>query len=228
MPTKAGQRDVFPTTQRTWIGRQLAGADAGRGAALEHVMEVYAAPLAVYCRGCSLRWLGDPDDLVRGFFADRLSRPAFLDRWLQSGRPLRYWLIVGFKHFLLEQARARRRERGPAEPERLEAAGSAADQEFDRACAQSLVRTALTAAHDACRHADQLDHWTIFRAHFVEGMDYAQVAAQHGVDRRRAAVMARTAATKFKSALRDAIGWEAASAEEIDSEIRSLMEALES
>jgi len=39
--------------------------------------------------GSSYRSVEEPADVVRGFMADRLSRPDFLDEWVDSGKKLR-------------------------------------------------------------------------------------------------------------------------------------------
>lgn len=220
--------DAFPSTRHTWIGKHMREGDSGRQEVLTHLMEVYAQPLAIYCRGCSLRWLGDADDLVRGFFADRLTREAFLDRWLESNRPLRAWLIVGFKHFLYEQARRQRRDQAESIASELDHQGTQADQAFDREYARRLVASALCATQEAC-NGDGLDeHWDVFKAHHVDGLDYESIHQRFGVDPKRSAVMSRTMRERFKAALREAVAWEGARDDEIDGEIQSLMEALRS
>jgi len=219
--------DVFPSTDITWLGRALEEGGRGLDAAREHVMRVYAHPLRVYVQGSSFRTLAEPGDLVRGFFADRLSRRDYLLDWRRSGRPLRRWLMTGFRHFLHEQARLDRRWRRPA--------GEAAPREaeealhaFDRATALSLVREALAAAEARCAEAGQEAHWRIFLAHFLEGRAYDALPEAIRVEERRAGVMARTASNKFKDALRELVGWPGATAEEIDEEIHSLMQEIAS
>ncbi|MHC5005518.1 MAG: hypothetical protein ACYTJ0_20640, partial [Planctomycetota bacterium] len=66
------------------MGRMLDGGEPGRLAAGRHVMSVYAQPLQAYLQGSSFRTLGDPEEVVQSFFADRLSRDGFLDDWWRS------------------------------------------------------------------------------------------------------------------------------------------------
>ncbi len=214
---------------RTWLGKELDRADGGREEAVRHVMEVYAGPLAIYCRGSSLRWIGDPDDLVRGFFADRLSREAFLDRWRESGRPLRYWLIVGFKHFLYEEARRKKRDDGASvlQPDSFdESDETQPESAFERACARAIVRGALERCAASCEKDGLEEHFDVFRRHYIGGESYESIAAETSNEPRRLSVMSRTVATRFKRALRDLAGWDGASAEQVDGEVRQLMEAL--
>ena len=70
--------DHFPSTHATWIDAQLTvmqdGGAAGTSAlsALRrHLMERYRTALLAYVRGSSLRKLGEAEELVDGFFAER-------------------------------------------------------------------------------------------------------------------------------------------------------------
>lgn len=227
LPVRKG--DVFPTTLYTWISARVRSGDQGLREAAGHVMSVYAHPLRVYFLGSGFRSMGEADDLVRGFFADRLSRPEFFRHWLESKRPLRLWLIVGFKHFLYEQRRsAKRGAAGMELPDVSDENQEAPDQSFDRACAKSIVGEALRRAEEDCRGNDLAEHWEIFRRHFLDGQSYAAIAARMAIDEPRAAVMARTATRRFKMALRGLVAWEGASDAQVDEELRSLMEAMES
>ena len=48
-----------------------------------------------------------------------------------------------------------------------------------------------------------------------------------GIDRKRFNVMARTAGNKLKAALRELLSWKDASEQDIDGEIRALMEVIQ-
>lgn len=221
------RQDVFPATRRTWLLREMSQGGDGLALARGHVMETYAWPLSVYYRGSSFRTLGEADEVVHAFLADRLSRPAFLQDWADSGRPLRYWLITGFKHSLQERRRRERRDAHAALPEDSpEPAADGAERVFAREAARSVVARAAEAAADACAAAGLGEHWDIFRRHALGGAAYAAIAADLGVDERRARVMSRTAANKFRAALRQAIGWPGASDEDIEADIAALLEDL--
>lgn len=218
--------DVFPATRRTWLIERLGTGGMGLSEANRHVMAVYLQPLRVYFMGSSFSWLGEPDELVQSFLADRLERDGYLARWLQSGRPLRYWLIVGFKHFLLEESR--RRKRSKSAPLPADAPGTNAcdpERAFTFECGRSIVAQALAAAESECRDSDLGDHWRIFLRHHLDGHDYSTISVEMGVEPQRAAVMARTAANRFRSSLRAILAWPGATREEIDDEIRTLLEA---
>ncbi len=220
-------RDAFPVTAATWLVCQLDGGAEARSLALRHVMEVYREPLTVYCRGCSLSWVGESSDLVSGFFADRLSRDAFLDRWRESRRPLRFWLIVGFKHYLYEQARSTKRHAHDRVPIVIDDAGlgvdRAPDREFERACAVDIVRAALNRTAERCQTEGLADHWSVFVLHHVRGMSYAQVETRLGLPRARSAVMVRTVSKRFREEILGLVAWEGATSAEMERELADLM-----
>jgi DNA-directed RNA polymerase specialized sigma24 family protein len=216
------KQDAFPVTVRTWIGRRLDDGD--EAAVREHIMDVYADPLRIYLLGSSLRWLGEPSDLVAGFFADRLSRPAFLSRWRNSRRPLRFWLIVGFKHYLYEEAR--RQKRGGQEQADPALEVPALDRAYEQNCAIGIVRRALTIAEESCDSAHLSAHWEVFELFHLKEMSLQQIADAKGLSPSRVTVMKRTAAKHFQRCVRDMVSWDGATDPEVDAEVCSLMEGL--
>ena len=90
----ADRREHFPETEQTFVHDSI---DAGRVPELaSYLMEVYYEPLCIYCRATSYRTLGEPEEIVGGFFASRLSDPTWIARWRDESRarslPLRRWL----------------------------------------------------------------------------------------------------------------------------------------
>jgi len=217
------QADVFPATMVSWIDARLMDGAAGRLEVNRHIMSVYHFPLRVYFMGTRDRWLGEPEDVVQGFFASRLSKEDFLAQWRGSKLKLRQWLINAFCFYLKEMHRARRRdarnvaqaEEPVFEPKHAEA--------FDRAYVVSVVREALKKAQETCEAEKLGPHWEIFVRHYYNGQAYSDFAKEFGVDASRAAVMARTARTKFQSTLRTMLSRDGTGADP-DDEIRSLLE----
>jgi len=222
--------DVFPSTQYTLIDRLLQDGDEGRLKAAGHVMSVYLEPLRVYYLGSSFRTLGEGEDLVQGFFADRLSREGFLNEWLMGNRQLRYWLITAFRHFLFEHIRQVKKHRGSEMPESAVLTDDcpAAEDEFHRSVALGMIRQAMELAEKNCIDGGLGEHWRVFVRHHVDGRSYEELQSEFGLDEKRFKVMARTAGNKFKAALRDLVRWRGASEEDVDVEIRNLMEIIES
>ncbi len=219
------ERDAFPTTMHTWIDQQLADPDRGRANINRHVMEVYAWPLTIYFRGTRDRWLGEPEEIVQGFFADRLDRPDFLTGWRASGLLLRRWLMNAFCFYLAELRRKHRRDSHADEPDDVPAVDlTDPEGEMDRAFVVTIVRQAMNAALESCADAGLAEHWRIFVLHHYSGKSYQTIAANLSITPARAAVMSRTAGRKFKGALRELLNRDGATLDGIDDEIQSLLE----
>ena len=219
--------NAFPTTQMTWIGQRLGLGQAGRLDVNHHVMDVYAWPLQVYFRGCRDRWLGEPEEIVQGFFADRLARDGFFAGWQQSGLRLNHWLRNAFCFYLHELRRRRRREQSEdALPPSSELSDGTAgpEEEVDRAFAVSLVRAALERTERRCRDEQREAHFEVFVRHYYHGQRYDDFASELGISPARGAVMARTAARRFRDALRELVKRDGTSPAEIDSAIAALLE----
>ncbi len=224
------KEDLFPATRSTWIGDRLRHDQSGRAEVNRHVMTVYALPLRAYFLGTSERWLGDADDIVQGFFADRLARDDFFAAWQQSGMPLRRWLMNAFCFYLKEQRRRHRRDnRGSALGEDPIAFSGDPDRAIDRAFVASLVQRAMDLTREGCEKDGMDDHWRVFEEHHCRARPYADIAEDLGIDAARAAVMSRTATRRFRMTLRELLARDSSASEareDIDDQIRALVEAL--
>lgn len=224
---KSTKHDAFPKTPRSWICSQLGRGEQGLAEANRHVMEGYAEPLKVYFRGSSFRTLGDATEIVNAFFADRLSRPDFLSRWEVSERPMRYWLLVGFRYFLMEQLSKRRppEESGVALNEHALSAESV-EREFHREVARTIVQQAAVQTEEACRRDGLGEHWDIWIRHHLNGRPLKDIATELGERSARVKVMARTAGNRFRRTLRELLTWPGASRQRVDQEIHELITTL--
>ena len=99
---------------------------------------------------------------------------------------------------------------------------------FGVSVAVGLVRQAMELAEKECIEAGLGEHWRVFVRHHVDGRSYEELQSEFGLDEKRFKVMSRTAGNKFKASLRDLIRWRGASEEDVDIEIRNLMEIIES
>ena len=220
-------RDIFPSTYQSWIGRKLAEGPDARAELNRHIMDVYARPLEIYFRGHTDRWLGEPKEVVAGFFADRLAREDFLDDWHRSGLRLRRWLMNAFSFYLAELRRSRRRSRtAGAIPDDHAGPSGNPYAAIDQAFAESITHEALDIAQQQCAEQGLEPHWGVFLRHYYYGQTYDRAGADFGVTAARAAVMSRTAARRFRSALRELLGRDGVNPEELDDEIRSLLEVM--
>lgn len=221
--------DAFPNTLNTWIGKKLEQGTIGRTELNRHIMEVYFVPLQVYFKGCSDRWIGEPEDIVDGFFADRLGRRNFFADWQQSRKRLRRWLINAFCYYLMEQRRARKKDAGMGElPDELPSFAGNPEEEVDKAFAYAILQRALVRARELCESQGLGEHWKVFEAHQCNGLPYSECATQLGVEPTRARRMARTARDKFRESLRELLAddLDGATTEKIDMEIHSLASIL--
>lgn len=232
MASAFAQREAFPQTMRTWLVSAVNDGPDGLERARRHIMEVYGWPLTVYVQGSSFNRLGDAEDLVRGFFADRLPRQEFLQGWVSSGRRLRFWLLTGLRHYLLETIHQDRRhshaelpgdgvglaESDDAEPQRA----------FRKATARSIVAQAAACASGACAEEGLDEHWLVFSRHALGNILYADIARELSIEETRARVMSRTAANKFRAALRDLLAWPGSERDDLEADIAELLEDLRS
>lgn len=222
---RQAKADVFPATQATRIRTDLARGDEGRASLNHLIMITYAEPLMVYYRGTNARWLGDPDDIINGFFASRLARPDFMRKWHDSGLRLRRWLMNGLCFYLRELQRTHRdgARAGLAAEEEITFEGDPA-LEIDRAASMAFVREAWRHAAAECGQRGLEPHWDLFVLHHLEERTFRNLAVEFEVTPARAEVMARTAARRFRAALRDVLLRDGVPEQDVDGEIQSLLE----
>lgn len=219
--------DRFPSTQVTLLTRLVRSGPEQLRQAHRHIMGVYAEPLAAYVAQSRYRDLGEPVELVSGFFADRLGREAFLESWLDSAQPLRLWLIGAFRNYcrerIRERARWRRRIRRSESSDRED---RTAEHVFNQRAAVAVVRRALMIAEDECQRDGLEEHWRVFTLRRLRDRSPREVASQVGVSEQRVVVMERTAASRLREAIRGLLAWDGGGPEEIELEIHALKEAL--
>ena len=204
----------FPPTHTTWLATCLddGGPDAMRAARV-HLMERYRTPLVAYATHSRISMLDEPDELVHGFFAAKVSEPRFLIDWRASGMPLRRWMLNGLNFHARSVARDRARDaarRERASPESTHARSIEAERAFERAWAVALIETACRAAHAAVTHAKRERAFDCFHRHFFDSVSYASLAVEHGVDETTIASEVRLATRRVRAEaeaiLRDEIG----------------------
>ena len=231
LPSAMPPVDHFPSTHATWIDAQLTiidgadGAPAGmtaHRALARYLMERYREPLRAYVVGSALRELGEPDELVSGFFAHLLGTPDSMMRWRTSGLQLRRWLMHGmaFHGRTLRKDAARNRERGSLDA--LAAAGAEPQDDhdgvhaFDRAWALALVNEAHRIAHEECVQRGLLDEYEVFRLHVSEGLPYAVIAPRTGRTEQQCANATRKLGGMLREAVRELLRGEGVPGGELD------------
>ena len=215
--------DHFPSTHATWIDAQLtiaerAGAHTEHGqsaqrALQQYLMQRYHAGLRAYVTRSSLRSIGEPDDLVGGFFAERACKSDFLNSWRQSGLSLRRWMMTGInlygKSIIRNQTRDRLRSIGGVDLENGGLADeSSAEQAFERAWALVVLNAALSQVHADLAAMSRLEDFWIFRRRVIQGESYESIAPSVGRTPQQCAGGTRFVTDRLREALRNALSEE--------------------
>ena len=226
----------FPETQTVWISDRLSEGEAGIMLANGYVMESYVRPLSIYCSkiGLARSVHIDADDLVHGFFANRLSNSEYLKSWLTSGLRLRQWLRNGlhfYVHELRRQNAAQLGKLGPhngdqALPEEVPSEGAAHDHEFERAWALAALDLAMKETKDGLEKRGRRDEWEMFWSHHVEGVPHAKIGERFQLSGAQVAQRTFAVAAQLRDALCGILRKDGAVGSEIDLEVRSMMEVL--
>ncbi len=219
----------FPLTV-TWIGRRIAEGPEGLDAVRQHVMTLYYEPLQIYFRGHSERWKGDPTEVVNGFFADRMARTDFFEKWSVSGLRLHRWMIGALLFFVREEwGREKRFRRLDYLPEDMdvEAAEDSPAAIMDRLRVRSIAKVVLAMAEKSCRDEGLGVHWDVFARHVIGGIPYPKfVQEEFDVSPERAAVMVRVPKKRVGRALREVLERDGVDEFRMADEIRALQEIM--
>lgn len=214
--------ELFEPTPRTAVIEMLDGRRPEDVRAF--LMSHYYEPLAAYISAVDRGVLGEPRDVIGGFFADRLDRPEWLERWRESGLRLRKWLVNGLHFYCREQQRRRRRD---ATVDLVsENIPPSIDTVVERAYATATVRRATEMASAACAHEGYTEHWACFMRHHMGDATYEQLAAETTHTPGQVANMVRTAARRFRSALGELLLRDGADPADLDLEIGQLLSTL--
>ena len=233
----------FPTTHWSVV---LAAADSAvpwAPEALEELCRTYWSPVYAFVR----RQGYSPDDtldLTQGFFARFLERKQVKLADRDRGR-LRSFLLVSLKNFLANEwshGQAKKRGGGhsfisleeqreaetrlmaePADP------GAPPDQAFEKRWALTLLDQALSCLRDESAAAGGKEHFDALKV-FVWGdqtsVSQVEVAARLGMTANALGVAVHRLRRRFGEFLREAIARTIVSENEIDVELRHLIEAI--
>ena len=248
--------DHFPSTHATWIDAQLTiidGADgpqasranSAREALRQHLWERYHAPLRAYVHGGSLRRAGEPDDLVAGYFADRVTTPDFLPAWRRANMPLRRWMMNGMGFYARGVVRDRMRDRlrpftdltGSAAPSSdstttgaeealLPADERTSEAAFEHAWAIAVLDAAHTQAHAELSKEDRLDEYDVFRRRVIEGEGYDTIGPSVGMSAQQCAGATRLVSQRMAAALREVLRAEGVRESEMDRTVQEVQRAV--
>jgi len=230
-------RDFFPSTHETWLHTRIEAISCGDGLIAlqaaqeirEHLMERYAEPLTAYVRGSSLATLGEPTEIVHGFFARSLADAAFTVRWSERGGPLRRWMINGLLLHArgVVRDRARNREHSMTDSAQLESTLASpeppAERAFELAWSLALLGAACNDVAESFARDGREQAFEIFRQHVVEGKSYPTIEGELGVDPVRAATEVRAVTRALRESLLERLREEGLVGDEIEREVASIL-----
>jgi len=233
----------FATTHWSVV---LAAGDSGSedsGAALEKLCQTYWYPLYAFARRQG-HAPEDAQDLTQAFFERFLEKNYLKDVARERGR-FRSFLLAALRHFLADQRdRTRAAKRGgrasfvpllddeadaearyQGEPSRAEAA----ERLFDRAWAQTVMRSALRrlgAESASAGKAAEFAALKPFLSRPPEGNEYDQVGEPFGSNARAIAMAVSRLRARYRELVRERIADTVATPGEVEEEMRYLIDLL--
>ena len=239
-PTPADS--TFHSTRWTLVLRSRGNAPEAR-TALGELCEVYWAPVFRFLRSEG-RTDDDSRELAQEFFARLLTRGGFDGADPTKGR-FRSYLLGALKHFLAERRRNEGREKrgGGAVLESLDAAthdtapglqiadtsAAMSDKHFDREWAFAVMDRSLKAVQADFEKAGKSAHFEALKPWLVGDTDQlsqADAATQLGVTTGAVKVMIHRLRKTFRAAVEAEIAQTVPATEDIDEELRYLIEVL--
>ncbi len=232
---------TFHSTRWTLVLRSRGDAPEAR-TALGELCEVYWAPVFRFLRSEG-RSDDDSRELAQEFFARLLTRGGFDGADPAKGR-FRSYLLGALKHFLAERRRNEGREKrgGGAVVESLDATHDTApglqiadtsaamsDKHFDREWAFAVMDRSLKAVQADFEKAGKSAHFEALKPWLVGDTDQlsqADAATLLGVTTGAVKVMIHRLRKTFRAAVEAEIAQTVPATEDIDEELRYLIEVL--
>lgn len=233
----------FQTTKWTLVLQAGRGDDADARVALEGLCEAYWYPLYEFVRrqGHSA---DESADLVQGYFALLLEK-GFLDKADPERGRFRSFLLTSLKHYLYnEYDKARRLKRG-GDVRHVSIDAELADKRFSvepsdsrtpedayaRRWALVVIDRVLDALEAEQTTDEQRKRFEQLKGHLTDSgpqAPYADIAAELGVSEAVVRVSVHRLRGRFGALLREEIGNTVSNPEEVEAEIRYLIDALTS
>lgn len=230
------RRAPFPATQWSLI-LTAGGHGEGSREALEALLRAYWPPLFAFaCRqGCG------PDvaqDVVQGFLARLLERGDLTRVDPERGR-FRSYLLAGLQHYLISQVRHEKAaKRGPMMVVPLEAGAVAREARlvpdgelspevvFDRRWARRVLERAMDRLQSEQEARGKGDWYRALKAGLAgdEGQDYGRLAVELGSSPGAVAVAVHRLRKRLRELVRLEVSQTVGSAEDLELEMRHLME----
>ena len=231
---------MFASTYWSVVLRAGTEESAEARDALGELCRTYWKPVYVFVRG---RGYSPPDaeDLTQGFFEHLLERKVVGKADRERGR-FRAFLLVCLKHYLASNQRREHAQRrcpgrddfiGSAEMEprlvRDPSFGVDPERTYERHWATTLLEKVLTGLEAEMREAGMGELFAQLRAHVCreeEAVPYRELAERTGVEEGTLRTRVSRLRGRYRERLREAIRQTVATEEEVDDEIRHLMDVL--
>jgi DNA-directed RNA polymerase specialized sigma24 family protein len=232
----------FPTTHWSLVGRAGRDADEDRREALGELLVRYLPALRAHLIYGKQLSPDDADDLLQEFVAGKILEKNLIGRADAQLGKFRTFLLTALDRFLIDRFRERAaQKRSPGEG-RAQVLGDQADllkspascDAFDVAWARNVIAQTVDAMRQQCEAAGRMDVWGVFECRLLdplmngaEPVEYEAMVERFGFQSpSQASNVLVTAKRMFARLMRSVIGEYALGTEEIESEIRDLMEVL--
>lgn len=238
-------RDAFETTHWTEILRARTMDDGRRRAVMNELLRRYWKP--VYCY---LRRKGHQNetakDLTQGFFHEIVLGRELVQKAEQAKGRFRTFVLTALDHYITNVHRANTaKKRHPAagiislegdEGHRVPepAFEATPDEAFTHAWATALLDEVLAELEKECIETDKSTHWRVFHAKVIAPImdnigapSLASLCAEHAISSEvTASNMIVTVKRRFQAILRRRVRQFVDSDDEVDQEVRDLIEIL--
>jgi RNA polymerase sigma-70 factor (ECF subfamily) len=236
-----GPRPLFVTTRWSIVLNAKDKASPGSTEALESLCRTYWYPIYAFVRGAG-RSPADAQDLTQEFFLRLLSRD-FLRTVTPDKGPFRAFLRMALKRFLAnewDRAHAQKRGGGATHvsfdtalaEERLgrELAGAPApDRIYDRTWALTLLDQAMSRLEKEYENAGKIAQCRQLKPYLTAqrgSIAYPEIAAALGVSDSAARVAVHRFRKRFRQVFRQTIADTVCAPDEVESELRLVLEIL--
>jgi DNA-directed RNA polymerase specialized sigma24 family protein len=232
----------FPTTHWSLVGRAGRDADQDRRQALGELLVRYLPALRAHLVYGKHLSPDDADDLLQEFVAGKILEKNLIGRADAHLGKFRTFLLTSLDRFRIDRVREQAaQKRSPGEG-RQQILGDQADllkapqscDAFDVAWARNVIEQTVAAMRQQCEASGRMDVWGVFECRLLdplmngaEPVEYEAMIERFGFQSpSQASNVLVTAKRMFARLLRSVIGEYALGTEEIESEIRDLMEVL--
>jgi RNA polymerase sigma factor (sigma-70 family) len=229
----------FHTTQWTLIF-SAAADDPEAGSALNALCELYWYPVYAFIRRQG-HDAAEAEDLTQAFYT-RLIEKAYLSQVDRNRGKFRSFLLASVKHFLSnERDRTLAQKRGggakhvpldlsDAEERYVgdQAGGLSPEENFEKRCALSLLDTALQRLREEYEERGDLEHFESLAPLLTGDAEdlYEKVANDMGMSRGALRVALHRMRGRFRGILREHVASLVATPDQVDEEIRHLLNAV--